>query len=122
VSSLLSPRAQRLGDIAAGTIVVAHPRVEEPDLDEILPGKFNSFRLHPNLVARLRQNVPPAEAAVVFQALVRRDGLDPDARVALFAGIRAHLERAAAFPPETVEGLSDEQYARNVADILFRTP
>jgi uncharacterized RDD family membrane protein YckC len=119
-AAVLSPRAQRLGDIAAGTIVVSHPKVPEPDLDQILPGKFNSFREHRNLAARLRQNVLPREAAVALEALARRDALEPDARVRLFAAIRARLEGLVRFPAEAVEGLSDEQYVRNAADLLFR--
>ena len=120
VSSLISPRAQRIGDIAANTIVISHPRIAEPDLDQVLPGKFNSLRRHPNLAARLRQRISPREAGIVVQALARRDAISPDARVRLFGEVRRHMERLVTFPPETVEGLSDEQYIRNVVDILFR--
>jgi len=120
VSSLVSPRAQRIGDIAANTIVISHPRIAEPDLDQVLPGKFNSLRQHPNLAARLRQRTSPREAGIAVQALARRDAMTPDARVRLFGEVRRHMEKLVAFPPETVEGISDEQYVRNVVDILFR--
>src|ERR1044071_7864321 len=39
---LASGRAQRLGDLAANTIVIRNPRIREPDLDQLLAGKFNS--------------------------------------------------------------------------------
>ena len=42
-----SPRCQRLGDIAANTIVVRHLRQREPDLDQIMAGKYNSLRQYP---------------------------------------------------------------------------
>ena len=117
----LGRRAQRLGDVAAGTVVVrALPR-QEPDLETLLVGKYNSLRGHAHLEARLRQRVTPDEAALALRALLRRDGLDPAARVDLFHDIAGHFRRMVEFPAETTEGLTDEQYVRNVVDILFRT-
>ena len=55
VACLLSRRAQRLGDLAANTVVVHLPRRAEPDLDQLLAGKFNSLRQYPHLEARLRR-------------------------------------------------------------------
>jgi hypothetical protein len=120
VVSFLGPRGKRLGDIAANTIVVSQRAIVEPDLDQILPGKYNSFREYPHLAARLRQNVLPREAGIALQALLRRDSLDDAARLSLFALIRAHMEKIARFPADVTEGVSDEQYVRNVTDILFR--
>jgi uncharacterized RDD family membrane protein YckC len=117
----LSPRCQRLGDIAVNTIVVRNPRVAQPDLDQLLAGKFNSLRQYPHLAARLRQHVSPLEAAVAVQALLRRDEFDPIARVELFTDLAAHFRAKAAFPPEATDGITDEQYLRNVVDVLYRT-
>ncbi len=116
-----SRRAQRLGDLAANTIVVHNTRHAEPDLDQLLAGKFNSLRQHPHLEARLRQRVSAAEARLALQALVRRDELEPAARVTLFADLADHFKSVVTFPPEAVEAMPDEQYIRNVVDILFRT-
>jgi len=121
LACLLTRRAQRLGDLAANTIVVRQPKTAQPDLDQLLAGKFNSFREHPHLVARLRQRVTPAEARLALQALLRRDELEPMARVKLFGELTARFRTLVPFPAETTDGLSDEQYVRNVADILFRT-
>ena len=118
---LVNRHAQRLGDLAAGTVVVHLPRHAEPDLDQLLAGKFNSLRAHPHLEARLRQRVSPEEARLALQALVRRDELDPAARVGLFADLAAHFKALVTFPPEDTESMPDEQYIRNVVDILFRT-
>jgi uncharacterized RDD family membrane protein YckC len=115
-----SRRAQRLGDIAANTIVVYNTKHLEPDLDQLLAGKFNSLRQFPHLEARLRQRVSAAEARLALQALVRRDELDPAARVTLFAELADHFKAVVTFPPEAVEAMPDEQYMRNVVDILFR--
>ena len=120
IACLASRRAQRLGDFAANTIVVRNPKIQEPDLDQLLAGKFNSLREYPHLAARLHQRVSPGEARVALQALVRRDELNAQARVELFGEIAAHFRSLVEFPPETTEGITDEQYVRNVVDILFR--
>jgi uncharacterized RDD family membrane protein YckC len=116
----LNRKCQRLGDIAANTIVIRAPRVAEPDLDQLLADKFNSLRLHPHLVARLRQNVSPAEADVALRALLRRDEFDPVARVELFSKLASHFQAKVEFPSEATDGLADEQYLRNVVDVLYR--
>ena len=120
VACLVNRRAQRLGDFSANTIVVRNPKIAEPDLNQLLAGKYNSLREHPHLEARLRQRVSPQEAGLALQALVRRDELDPAARVELFAELAAHFKTLVEFPPETIEGVPDEQYVRNVVDVLFR--
>jgi len=117
---LVNRRAQRLGDFAANTIVVWNPRVDEPNLDQLLGGKFNSFRHYPHLEARLRQHVSPSEAQIALQALIRRDEFEPRARVALFESIVSYFKNIVAFPAEATDGLSDEQYVRNLVDALFR--
>lgn len=120
IACLASQRAQRLGDLAANTIVVRHPLPSQPDLEQLLAGKFNSLRAHPHLEARLRQRVSPPEASAALQAIVRRDELEPTARVQLFAELAAHFKSLVEFPPDCTEGITDEQYVRNVADVLFR--
>jgi uncharacterized RDD family membrane protein YckC len=121
VACWLSPRCQRLGDLAANTVVIHNPRLAEPDLDQLLAGKFNSLREHGHLAARFRQQVSPAEAAIALQALLRRDDFDPEARVELFADLAAHFQAKVAFPAEATDGVADEQYLRNVVDVIYRS-
>ncbi|HVM60817.1 MAG TPA: RDD family protein [Verrucomicrobiae bacterium] len=120
IACLSSRRSQRLGDFAANTIVIRHPQIAKLDLDQLLAGKFNSFLKHPHLAARLRQNVSPQTAGVALQALLRREDLDPVARVELFSEMTSFFRSLVEFPPEATEGISDEQYIRNIVDILFR--
>src|SRR5881397_50505 len=47
IACLASRRAQRVGDFAANTIVVRNPKIQEPDLDQLLAVKFNSLREFP---------------------------------------------------------------------------
>ncbi len=117
---LFNKRAQRLGDFAANTIVVWTPRVSEPDINQLLEGKYNSFRQYPHLEARLRQHITPAEAQVAVQSIVRRDDLDAQARIELFRELTAYFKTIVSFPQEATDGISDEQYVRNVVEAVFR--
>jgi uncharacterized RDD family membrane protein YckC len=121
IACLLSPKGQRLGDLAANTVVIRHPEAREPDLEQLLAGKYNSFRKHPHLCARLRQHISPAQAGVLLQGLLRRESLIPQERVKLYGEIADQLKSVVKFPEEAVEGLSDEQYLRNAADVLYNT-
>lgn len=120
IACLVSRRAQRLGDLAANTVVIRIPRIIEPDLEQLLAGKFNSLRAHPHLEARLRQRVSPAEAATALQSVARRDEFEPAARVKLFSELAGHFRAKVEFPAEAVEGIADEQHVRNVVDVLYR--
>ena len=121
VACLVSRYGQRLGDLAANTVVVRRPRLATPDLDQLLADKYNSFRAYPHIEARLRQRVTPDEARLATQALVRREQLGPEARVRVFAEIADHFRTLATFPEEASYGMTDEQYVRNVVDVVFRT-
>jgi uncharacterized RDD family membrane protein YckC len=117
---VLSRRFQRLGDLAANTIVVRNQEVPQPNLEQLLGGKFNSLLDYRHLAARLRQRTSPQAAAVALEALLRRDELEPQARLQLFAGLADHFRSLVEFPLEAIEQLSDEQYVRNVVEILYR--
>lgn len=118
----LNPKCQRLGDIAANTTVIRAPRIVEPDLDQWLAGKFNSLRQFPHLAARLRQNISPAEADVTLQALLRRNEFDPASRMEFFGELANHFRGKVEFPAEATDGVADEQYLRNVVDVIYQSP
>jgi uncharacterized RDD family membrane protein YckC len=119
IAAFLSKKGQRLGDLAAGTLVIWEPVEPVPDLAILRGEKYNSLRGHAPLVARLRQAVTPAEANAAWQALARREEFEPEARVRLFAELAAHLRALTVLPPEITEGTSDEQFVRNVVDVLY---
>jgi uncharacterized RDD family membrane protein YckC len=120
VAWVFSRKAQRLGDLAASTIVVRNPALKEPDLDQLAPDKWNSLRDYPHLYARLRQRISPRVAAVTLDAILRRAEFEAPERLALFRDLAVYFKKLVAFPPEVGEGATDEQYVRNVADIVFR--
>jgi uncharacterized RDD family membrane protein YckC len=120
LTCLANPRGQRLGDIAACTVVVRNPETWKPSLEKLLADKFNSLREQPHMASRLRHKVSPEEAFLVLRALLRRDELDAAARVELFSDMAAHFKSLVKFPQSAQDGVTDESYLRNVADVLFR--
>lgn len=121
VSLLFTRHGQRLGDLAANTVVVRSGPLPAPDIRGLFAGKFNSLLGHAHLAARLRHRVSPQLAGVALDALVRRDLLDPSARLNLFAALAARFRELVEFPAEAAEGLSDEAYVRNVVEIIYRS-
>jgi uncharacterized RDD family membrane protein YckC len=119
-ASLCNRRLQRLGDLAAGTVVVRLEELTAPDLGQLLGSKFNSMLGHRRPAALLRQKTPPELAAAALDAVVRRDQLYPEARVKVFAELAGRFRALVAFPAEDVEFIADEQYVRNAVEIVFR--
>lgn len=118
VSCLISGKSQRLGDIAASTIVIRNPEISLPELEQLADDKFNSLAEHPHLAARLRQKVGHDELAIALRALLRREELEPAARVELFGELATHFRALVKFPHEAVDGITDERYVRNVVDVV----
>jgi hypothetical protein len=119
--AVFTRNSQRLGDLAANTIVVRNPRIEQPDLDRLLGGKFNSMLEHQHLAARLRQRATPELAGIALSALLRREEFDPHARVELFDELARYFQSVVEFPAEAVETITSEQYVRNAVEILYRS-
>lgn len=119
ITTLLNSKAQRLGDIAAGTIVIRQPRLKSPDIEQVVGEKYNSFHDHPYLEARLRSAVTPSEASLALEALLRRDELADAARLKLFHELAVHFGALVQFPSEVIEDISDEQFVRNVVGSVY---
>lgn len=120
LSCLFTKRCQRVGDIAAGTLVIREVTQPTPEFEQVLLFGENSFSSRPLLEARLRQKTSPEEARIALDAVSRRNEFDPEARLALFSRLAEHFREVVIFPAEITSGLSDEQYVRNVVDTLFR--
>ena len=120
VSCVLSPKYQRLGDIAANTIVIYTAPEKIPDLELLFSGTHNSLRNHAHLAAQLRKSISPDEARLTLEAITRRAELEPNSRLELFRQLAQHLRSIVSFPEDTLEGMTDEQYVRNIVDLLYR--
>ncbi|MEM9282348.1 MAG: RDD family protein [Verrucomicrobiota bacterium] len=120
ISCLVTRRCQRIGDIAAGTLVIRESKARAPHYRELLNDGENSFASLPHLEARLRQRTTPEEARIALDAVTRRNELTPENRLAIFSQLANYFRDISEFPDEITIGLSDEQYVRNVVDTLFR--
>ena len=93
VTCWLNSKCQRLGDIAANTVVIRQPRLAEPDLDQAARRQSSirsgSTRIWPPACAK----ISPAEADIALQALLRREEFDPVARVELVRRTRRTFSR-----------------------------
>ena len=118
-TAFISRRRQRLGDLAAGTVVVVQSDVWLPDFSRFERPKYNSIRERPRLAMQVRQGILPEEAMLALQAIIRCEDFDPDARIACFAELAALLRQRIAFSEETCVALSDEQFVRDVVDVIF---
>jgi uncharacterized RDD family membrane protein YckC len=120
VAVVVSRHAQRLGDMAAGTIVVRQSRSGLVIPETLRTGKYNSFAAWPHLVARVRQKAPLDLMAIAVNALERRDQFEPERRLELFADLAQKFREIAAFPDEASAFLTDEQYVRGLVDEMTR--
>ena len=113
---MFSRKYQRIGDMLAATVVIYDRHFTPPRIEQIAPDKFNSFYLYPHLISRARQQITPAESAMLLKALLRRDRLLPDRRVRLYNELADYFKSIVMFP---VENISNEQYLRNLLGILY---
>ncbi|WP_309398390.1 RDD family protein [Cerasicoccus maritimus] len=117
--SIFNRRYQRLGDLAAGTVVVRQKLPRQPDLSNLPENKFNSLRVHPHVEATLRQRIAPELAMLAFQALLRREKLEPASRVKLFAELAEEFKARVKLPEDAIFGISDEQLIRNCVESIY---
>jgi uncharacterized RDD family membrane protein YckC len=108
---------RRLGDWAAGTLVVQVPRTRVPAGFQATRGAYNSFRDDPALVARIRRSINLQERELLIDLCVRRDEVELEHRVALFEAASDYLcERLGL---ERQEHMSHEKVVQNVTDLLL---
>ena len=119
ITALVSRKSQRLGDMAANTVVVRERSHQRPDIEQIAPAKYNSLMAFPHLAARLRSLANPEAVGMTVQALSRRDGYEPIARVELFSELAGYFRGLVAFPEAALDGLTDEQYLRSVTRVIY---
>jgi uncharacterized RDD family membrane protein YckC len=119
IAALVSRKGQRLGDMAANTVVVRERRRQLPDLEQIAPARYNSLLAYPHLAARLRSLASPEAVGMTVRAVSRRDGYEPMARVDLFRELAEYFRALVSFPEAALEGLTDEQYLRSVLRVVY---
>lgn len=117
LSVLLSNSNKRLGDHAAGTVVVVVERSEAPGAFQERWERHNTLREDAALAARIRREITPEETELVRDVWARRDSLDATGRTALVARVARHLRARLALP--AFDFLSDEQLLRDVLEVVL---
>lgn len=121
ISVLSSPVMQRFGDRVAGTLVVRQTPIALPGEEFWTVQKYNSFMEYPTIAMRLRRAAKPELAALIQDALRRRNELATYSRREIYRDLAMYLQtEVCPFPDELVERLSDEQYLINASGILFQ--
>ncbi|MBD3420655.1 MAG: RDD family protein [Chitinivibrionales bacterium] len=117
---LLSRKNQRLGDVAANTIVIHHRQLQIPDLENLFAEKYNTLRDSKLLAAQLRKRCTNELADIALQALIRRNEIVPEKRLRLFHSLADTFKALVTFPEDELETISDEQLVKNVVEVLYR--
>ena len=119
LAMLLNDRYQRIGDLVANTIVLRDRQTGLPDFAMAAANeKYNSLLEIAHLAARLRQKTPPELLLVAYEAVMRRDQLEPAARIQLFAELASRFRSLVKYPPEITEILTDEGYVRSALGVM----
>lgn len=104
VSMLAHPQSRRLGDLAAGTVVVREPKLLAPQAVLLAPGAREAAASIDTSALTHR------EYAAVRSFLERRDKLDHNARIQVAAALAAPLRKRLGSGPQY-----DEPYLEAVA-------
>jgi uncharacterized RDD family membrane protein YckC len=102
VTILLTKHSQRLGDLAAGTLVVHEPKAPEPQALDLKPDPERDKVA----ITLDTTNLSERDYALVRSFLQRRKGMHAGARAEVAADLARRLESTTG----TKGGLSDEQF------------
>lgn len=116
VSVLLDGSSRRLGDLAAGTVVVRERRAPEPT--EVVPAsaRYNTFLDDPRVRNAARRVTPP-ERDVMIALGLRRERLPVGVRHELFTSLAGHLEERLGVPRPAY--FSEEKYVLHLTAVVL---
>ena len=117
LTALLDPYGRRLGDLAAGTIVVVERKTARPSA--VLPEseRHNSFATDPAVGLAARRITPP-EREVLIALSLRREELPLRVRHELFERLADHLSKRLGV--ERPSFFSPEKFVVQLAAIVLR--
>jgi uncharacterized RDD family membrane protein YckC len=116
VSALLDSHGRRLGDLAAGTIVVRERRTPAPSAVVPPSERYNTFVDDPSIALAVRRITAPERDAMVGLSL-RREQLPLAVRRELFARLAAHLEERLGIDRPAF--FSEEKYVLNLTAVAL---
>ncbi len=120
IIALIDPLHRRLGDLAADTIVVRDIRTSLPKAMLTQQSRANSFQTDPAVYNRILSRITRQERDLMLDLMVRRDGLEPTTREALFHDAAAYFRKRYNLPGH-LDYLSDEQTVLNLALVVQNT-
>lgn len=115
--ALISPTHKRLGDWAAGTLVVRTRKPVLPDTIIAPNEKYNSLQEDAALRSRIRSRLSVDEVETLLQLCMRRSELEFEARQNLFAEAASYLEERLDIRREPF--LSEEKFVQNIAAVAL---
>ncbi|MBX3268815.1 MAG: RDD family protein [Sandaracinaceae bacterium] len=115
-SALLDRHRRRLGDLAAGTIVVRERRALVPSAVVPASERYNTFVDDPAIAIAVRRITAPEREAMIGLSL-RRERLPLPVRRELFAQLAAHLEARLGVPRPPF--FSEEKYVLNLTAVAM---
>jgi uncharacterized RDD family membrane protein YckC len=115
-TALLDPKGRRLGDLAAGTVVVQERRAPRPA--SFLPPseRHNTFASDPAVLLAARRITPP-EREILVALCLRREQLPLSVRHELFEDLADHLSDRLGLPRPAF--FSAEKFAVQLAAIVL---
>lgn len=114
VSALIDRHGRRLGDLAAGTMVVRERRAPLPSAIVSHAERHNSFVQDPHVIHATRKITPPERDAMVALSL-RREELSLPIRRDLFRQLSQHLERRLGI--DRPHFFSEERFVLNLTAV-----
>jgi uncharacterized RDD family membrane protein YckC len=114
--ALLDRNGRRLGDLAAGTVVVRQRRSPRPSAVVAPAERYNSFVSDPAVIHASSRITAPERDAMIGLA-IRRENLPIAVRYALFAKLARHLEARLALQRPAY--FSEERFVLNLTAVLL---
>jgi uncharacterized RDD family membrane protein YckC len=118
-SALLDARGRRLGDLAAGTIVVRERPSPAPSAIVPTSARHDTFMRDPSVAIAVRRATAPERDAMIALGL-RRESLPLGVRSELFSRLAAHLERRLGIARPAF--FSPERYVLDLTAVLLARP
>jgi uncharacterized RDD family membrane protein YckC len=116
-SAALDKYGRRLGDLAAGTVVVRQRSSPRPAAVLAPVDRYNSFS-HDQTLAHAAQRITAPERDAMIGLAVRRESLPVVVRYALFSKLAGHLERRLGVARP--DHLSEERFVLNLTAIILQ--
>ena len=114
--AVFEEHGRRLGDLAAGTVVVRVGRLPAPARRQPGRARGGEPAWEPGAAARIRRRLSVEEGELVLSLSMRREQLDLSVRLELFRRVSSHLQQRLDLPRPP--SLSDENYVLQVAAVL----